>query len=260
MTISAPDVPMLVHSPSEDAGLRMRPPAPDLTLQQRLACLFRLLAMEGWSENFSGHITCEDGTGNLLVNPWGLWWDEVTASDLCTVDRDGTVVAGDRDVSPAIYLHTEVHKVRPDARVIIHNHPYYGTLLASMGVLPQVNTQSSCLFQDEIGVFNDFTGPVDDAGLGAQLAAGLGGASACLLTRHGVLTMAPTVEAAAYRAVTFERMCRLTYDMLVAGRDPLPIDPGVARVTKGRLDSIAVEAYWAGAVRGVLRSSPETVR
>jgi ribulose-5-phosphate 4-epimerase/fuculose-1-phosphate aldolase len=252
--------PMLTGSASTGLGLRMIPIGVDLSLPQRLACLFRLLARSGWSENFQGHITCEDGEGRLLVNPWGLWWDEVTTSSLCTVDLDGAVIAGDHDVSPAIFIHTELHRVRPDARVVIHNHPYYGTLLASMGVLPVVNTQSSCLFDGEIGVFDDFTGPVDGSDLGEQLAKGVGDASACLLTSHGVLITAPTVEQAAFRAVTFERMCKLTYDMLVVGRLPVPIDASVRQLTKERLDSIGVEAYWAGAVRQLLAAEPEVLR
>jgi ribulose-5-phosphate 4-epimerase/fuculose-1-phosphate aldolase len=252
-------LPMLSDSPSAALGLRMPPVGHVLDLRQRLACLFRLLARDGWSENFQGHITCEDGSGNLLVNPWGLWWDEIRTSDVCTVDLDGRVLNGQRDVSPAIYIHTELHRIRPDARVIVHNHPYYGTLLASMGVLPEINTQSSCLFQDALGVFDDFTGPVVDVDLGRQLAERLGSASACLLTSHGVLITAPTIEAAALRAVSFERACKMTYDMLVAGRSPLPIDPDLARTTQSRLDTIGVEAFWGGAVRLLLRAEPDVL-
>jgi ribulose-5-phosphate 4-epimerase/fuculose-1-phosphate aldolase len=246
--------PIMTSSPSVEFGLRMPPVGADLTLEQRMAALFRLLANDGWSESFQGHITCEDGNGSFLVNPWGLWWDEVTASDICTVDGQGRVIAGKHDVSPAIHIHTELHRIRPDARVIIHNHPYYGTLLASMGVLPDVNTQSSCMFEGEIGMFNDFTGPVDEAPMGEQLAKGIGDATAVLLTSHGVLIAAPTIELAAFRAVTFERMCRLTYDMLVVGRRPLPITPQALAITKERLETIGAESHWNGALRLLLKA------
>jgi ribulose-5-phosphate 4-epimerase/fuculose-1-phosphate aldolase len=253
---------MLTASASARFGLRMKSRDFDpatLSMPQRLACCFRLLARAGWSENFQGHITCADSSGNLTVNPWGLWWDEVTASDLSTVSPDGVLLEGDSDVSPAIFIHTELHRARPDARVIVHNHPYYGTLLASMGVAPTVNTQSSCLFLGEIGVVSDFSGPVDGEDLGKRLAADIGSASACLLSSHGVLILAPTIEAAAFRAVTFERACKLTYDMLAVGRTALPIDPSAAALTKERLDTIGVEAYWNGAVRLLLRDAPEVV-
>jgi ribulose-5-phosphate 4-epimerase/fuculose-1-phosphate aldolase len=253
---------MLTASASAQFGLRMKTRDLDLdglSMRQRLACCFRLLARAGWSETFQGHITCADRNGNFVVNPWGLWWDEVGASDLCVASPDGGLVEGDSDVSPAIFIHTELHRARPDARVIVHNHPYYGTLLASMGAAPTVNTQSSCLFHEEIGVIDDFSGPVDNAGLGQRLAAEIGSASACLLTSHGVLILAPTIEAATFRAISFERACKLTYHMLVAGRPALPIDAAVAARTKERLDTLGVEAYWAGAVRLLLRDEPDVL-
>src|SRR5512139_1989861 len=74
---------------------RVMPPVPDLTDEQALACAFRILAHGGFSENMAGHITWQrPGDEHMLVNPWGLWWEEVSASDLCTVDADANVIAG----------------------------------------------------------------------------------------------------------------------------------------------------------------------
>ena len=60
-------------------------------------------------------------------------WQELTASDICVVDQDAKVVRGRWDVTPAIHIHTELHRVRHDARVVIHNHPYYVCVLAALG-------------------------------------------------------------------------------------------------------------------------------
>ncbi len=69
------------------------PPVPELTDRQKLACAFRILAGGGFTENIAGHITMVDAAqGGLWINPWGLWWEEITASDLCRVDDDGRVV------------------------------------------------------------------------------------------------------------------------------------------------------------------------
>ncbi len=65
----------------------------------------------------------------MWCNPWGLWWEEVRASDILRLDADGEIVDGQWDVTPAVFLHTELHRARADARVIVHNHPYYATLL-----------------------------------------------------------------------------------------------------------------------------------
>src|SRR3954454_11214867 len=75
---------------------RITPPiGVDLTNEQALACAFRILAADGVSENIAGHITWADrDDGTMLVNPWGLWWEEITASDVCRVDADAAVVEG----------------------------------------------------------------------------------------------------------------------------------------------------------------------
>ena len=112
----------------------MPPIGVDLTNEQTLAVAFRHLASIGFAENMAGHITWQpDGQSDMFVNPWGLWWQELTASDICVVDENAQVVRGRWDVTPAIHIHTELHRLRPDARVVIHNHPYYVSLLAALG-------------------------------------------------------------------------------------------------------------------------------
>lgn len=244
---------------SRSRGLRLPPIGVELDLRQRLACAFRILAHLGLSEGFNGHITCADGSGNYLVNPWGYWWEEVTASNLCVISPSGDVVEGDWDVTPAVHIHTEVHRHSPDAKVVIHNHPYYSTLLASMGVMPEINTQSSCLLDGELSSFDEFTGPVTTADLGRELARQAAGASACLLSSHGVLVSGSTIEEAVFRMVTLERASKLTYHMMAVGRAPLPIDQAVRDATRDGLLTLGVEGYWVGAVRKLLAAEPETI-
>src|SRR4029453_19525575 len=84
------------------------PPSVELTDEQALACAFRILAIDGFAENLAGHITWQrPGQENLLVNPWGLWWREVAASDVCGVDMDARVVGGRGDVPPATPIPTD---------------------------------------------------------------------------------------------------------------------------------------------------------
>src|SRR3954454_2524250 len=71
-----------------------------LTVEQQLACALRILAAEGWEENLSGHITVACDDGSLLVNPWGMWWQEVRASDIMHIDKDGALSDGRWDVTP----------------------------------------------------------------------------------------------------------------------------------------------------------------
>ena len=119
----------------------------ELTDEQKLACSFRILAREGFSENIAGHITWANADNSaMMVNPWGLWWEEVSASDICRVDPDGNVIGGKWDVTPAVQIHTELHRRRPESRVVVHNHPYYAVLLAALGLVPEFLHQQSSMY------------------------------------------------------------------------------------------------------------------
>lgn len=119
----------------------------DLSNEQALAVAFRHLAAIGFAENLAGHITWQpDEQTDMFVNPWGLWWQEITASDICVVDDNARVVRGRWDVTPAIHIHTELHRVRDDARVVVHNHPYHVCVLAALGRLPELVHQTGSLF------------------------------------------------------------------------------------------------------------------
>jgi ribulose-5-phosphate 4-epimerase/fuculose-1-phosphate aldolase len=225
-----------------------------------LACAFRILATNGFSENISGHITwARDASGNMLVNPWGLWWEEVRASDVCLVSPDGHVLSGQWDVTPAIHIHTELHRRRPDARVVIHNHPYYVTVLAAIGVLPELLHQTGCMFDGDLGLVDEYTGEIDSAELGADLAERIGDKSVVILANHGVIVTGPTIEEATYRAATLDRQCRLMFDVMLTGRQPTQVAQAVRGPMKASLLERGADVYWAGAARKLLRDQPEVL-
>jgi ribulose-5-phosphate 4-epimerase/fuculose-1-phosphate aldolase len=240
---------------------RITPPiGVDLTDEQALACAFRILATEGFSENIAGHITWQrPGQDNLLVNPWGLWWSEMTASDVCEVDMDANVVGGRWDVTPAIHIHTELHRARPDARVVVHNHPYHVCVLAAIGVLPELVHQTGSMFAGELRLVEEYTGEVDSPMLGSELAEAIGDATVAILANHGVIVTGATVAEATYRAASIDRVCRLAYDVLVLGRQPLPMAPGLVKGMKASLVERGTDVYWAGAVRSLVRNEPEVL-
>ena len=234
----------------------------ELTVAQELACSFRILAAEGFSENMAGHITVADEDGNLLVNPWGLWWEEVSASDVCLVAPDASVLAGRWDVTPAIHIHTELHRRRPDARVVVHNHPYHVTVLAALGVLPEILHQTTTLYEGDLAFVDEYTGEIDTADLGEDLALRIGDASTVILANHGVIVTAPTVKLATYRAAMLDRQCRLTYDVLRAGdlaQARTVVAPALRGAMKAALVERASEIYWNGWVRRLLRTAPDVL-
>jgi ribulose-5-phosphate 4-epimerase/fuculose-1-phosphate aldolase len=232
----------------------------ELSDEQALACLFRFLARGGFSENMAGHITWQrPGQEGLLVNPWGLWWDEVSGSDVCEVDMEGRVTAGRWDVTPAIHIHTELHRRRPDARVVIHNHPYWVTVVAAVGLLPEILHQNGSMFFGDLKLVNEYTGEVDTPALGAELAELIGDASVVVLASHGVIITGSTLAEAAYRAATIDRFCRLAVDVAGLGRDPIAIPEGFMKGMRSSQLERAVDSFWNGAVRSVLRAEPEVL-
>jgi ribulose-5-phosphate 4-epimerase/fuculose-1-phosphate aldolase len=242
--------------------VRLPKPGPgigfELTIPQQLACALRILAHEGWKENLSGHITWSTPDGGMWVNPWGIWWDEVQASQIIRLDADGKVVEGHWDVTPAAFLHTELHRARSDATVIVHNHPYFATLLAAMGERPRMVHQNSCIFDGELAVVDEYES-VDDSTGGKWLAREIGDASGIVLAQHGAIVTAPAIEEACYKAATFERMCRLTYDVLQVGRTPVEVPTEQRAELKPALRQNTPRPYWEGAVRQLLRHEPEVL-
>lgn len=232
----------------------------ELDDRQRFAIAHRVLADEGWQENLSGHITWDRGDATCWCTPWGRWWEETRAGDVMTVDLDGGVVDGPWDVTPAVHLHTELHRTRPDAVAIVHGHPPAATALACMGVDPVISHQNSAIFDGELVTVSEYDGTIEDRSSGASLAARIGGSSGILLANHGAIVTAPTLEEAVYKAATYERMCRITLAALGAGR-PLHELPDVGRAElKAELRANAPSAYWAGAARAVLRRSTDVLQ
>ena len=233
----------------------MPPIGVDLTDEQQMAIAFRHLADIGFAENMAGHITWQpEGQTDMYVNPWGLWWQELTASDICVVDDEARVVRGRWDVTPAIHLHTEIHRQRPDARVVIHNHPYYVSLIAALGVLPDLVHQTGALFLDDMYLVEKYDGEIDAPWRAAELAGQIGSANLVILANHGVIATGHDLAAAVYRAVSIERVCRLAYDVMVTGRTPSSMNRGDMVGMQASLIERAADVYWAGAARMTIKA------
>ena len=232
-----------------------------LTDRQRFAVAHRILAGEGWQENLAGHITWDRSDGTYFCTPWGRWWEEVRASDVMTVDGNGEIVDGPWDVTPAVHIHTEIHRARNDARVIVHGHPFAATALACMGQPLVISHQNSCIFDGELVTVDEYDGTIESSRTAASLTARIGAATGIQLAHHGAIVIAPTIEEACYKAATYERMARFTLAALQAGTAAvsLPLAAADRAALKHELRTNAPDAYWDGAARGALRSGPDAL-
>ena len=239
---------------------RTPPIGRELSNTQAHACAVRHLAGTGFSENIGGHVSWVDRPdGSMLVNPWGLWWEEVTASDVIRVDADGAVIEGRWDVTPAIHIHTELHRNRADARVVVHNHPYHATVLAAAGLLPEILHQTTCMYDGDMVFVDEYDGEISDPSKGSALAQAIGDASIIILANHGLIVTGQTLAQATYRAAGFDRQCRLMVDMLKIG-GPHKVVPEDSRgAMKHTMIQRASEVYWAGAVRQLIAREPQVL-
>jgi len=120
-----------------------KPLLPELSEKAQVALMCRMLFNEGWNEHIAGHITYRLSNGNILTNPWELAWDEITASDIVTIDGEGKIIEGEWNVTPAIGLHLQLHEARPDVHVVIHNQTQWSGIWANMHRVPAAYHQAA---------------------------------------------------------------------------------------------------------------------
>ncbi|MGH9072619.1 MAG: class II aldolase/adducin family protein [Acidimicrobiales bacterium] len=210
------------------------PAAERLDRKQRLAAAFRLFARFGFSEGVTGHITARDPErlDHFWVNPFGMHFGLVKASDLILVNHRGEVVEGGRAVNAAAFaIHSQVHAARPDVVAAAHAHSLHGKAWSSLGRPLDPITQDACAFYGEHALFDDYTGVVLEAEEGKRLAHTLGDNKAVILRNHGLLTVGHSVDEAAWWFVTMERSCQAQLLAEAAGK-PVLIDPDMAALTQ----------------------------
>jgi ribulose-5-phosphate 4-epimerase/fuculose-1-phosphate aldolase len=207
--------------------------------KQRLAAGFRLFSRFGFDEGVAGHITARDPelTDHFWVNPFGMHFGHIRASDLLLVNHEGDVVQGDRPVNAAAFaIHSQVHAARPDAVAAAHSHSTYGRAFSTLGKPLSPITQDACAFYDDHAVFDDYTGVVLDIEEGKRIAHALGDGKAAILRNHGLLTVGQSVDEAVWWFITMERSCQVQLLAEAAG-DPVLIDPEMAALTSTQVGS-----------------------
>ena len=207
--------------------------------KQRLAAGFRLFSKFGFDEGVAGHITARDPelADHFWVNPFGMHFSLIKASDLILVNHDGKVVEGDRAVNGAAFaIHSQVHAARPDAVAAAHSHSTYGRAFSTLGRHLDPITQDVCAFYEDHAVFDDYTGVVLDIEEGKRIAHTLGENKALILRNHGLLTVGHSVDEAVWWFITMERSCQVQLLAEAAG-SPVKIDQDMAKLTSGQVGS-----------------------
>ncbi|MGH9004346.1 MAG: class II aldolase/adducin family protein [Acidimicrobiia bacterium] len=206
-------------------------------MKQRMAAAFRLFDRFGFNEGVAGHLTGRDPEHPELfwVNPFGMSFGLIRASDLILVDHDGKVVEGDWPVNTAAFaIHSQIHAARPDVNSAAHTHSPYGRAFSTLGKTLAPLTQDSCAFYEDHALFDDFTGVVLDVEEGKRIAHTLADNKAAILRNHGLLTVGHTVDEAAWLFITMERTAEVQLLAEAAGT-PVLIDAEMARLTRDQV-------------------------
>jgi ribulose-5-phosphate 4-epimerase/fuculose-1-phosphate aldolase len=187
---------------SEGPGLGV-----DLTPQQELAVVARVLARAGYDDYLAGHLTYRQGDGTILTNPFAIPWRRLRSSEVCRLDLDGNHLEGPYVSNPAVTLHLEWHRQREDLQWTCHNHSRWGTVWASVHRVPPCYNQSSALV-DPISLVREYAGQVNDPAVAKDVIASMGDSTVALLANHGVLVAGRSVNELITRAVYLEYRCR----------------------------------------------------
>src|SRR5258708_16218202 len=177
-----------------------------------LASAYRLFSHLGWHELIYNHITLRvpDEPGYFLINPFGLLYHEVRASNLVKIDIDGCIIGhSNHPVNPAGFIvHSAVHRAREDAHYVMHTHTTAGSAVAcqSKGLLPL--SFASFFYVDRVA-YHDFEGITFDLGQRVRLAADLGSKNAMILRNHGLLTCGASVADAFAELYHLQRACEV---------------------------------------------------
>ena len=208
-------------------------------LRVDLAAAYRLAALYGWSDLVFTHISARlpGPDHHFLINPYGLMFDEITASSLVKVDQHCNKLADSPfPVNPAGFnIHSAVHAAREDAGCVMHTHTRAGVAVSAQrcGVLP-ISQQSTFVLTSL--AYHDYEGVAFREDEKPRLQADLGDKRFLMLRNHGLLTLGRTIPNAFLNMYLFESTCQIQLSAQAAGPDT---DHGLVAIDAKILDGVA---------------------
>jgi len=213
-------------------------------LRTDLAACYRLIAHFGMDDTVFTHISLRipGPEHHFLINPYGMGFDEVTASSLVKVGLDGRLVEpSEWPVNPAGFvIHSAIHAAHPDANCVIHTHTVAGMAVAASeaGLLPI--SQHAMEFHNRLG-YHEYEGIALDLEERERLVADLGPHRAMILRNHGLLTVGRTVAEAFHYMYYLEQACRV--QVAAAGM-------GKLRIARDNLAEHTAQQFLSGPGKG----------
>ena len=228
-----------------------------------LAAAYRVVALFGWDDLIFTHISARvpGPEHHFLINPYGLMFDEITASSLVKVGLDGMkVMESAYDINPAGFtIHSAVHAAREDAMCVMHLHTRHGVAISAKkhGLLP-ISQQS--LFSLASIAYHDYEGLALNDDEKPRLVADLGDKNNLILRNHGLLTIGSNAAEAFLAMYNLERSCEIQLMAEAGGAELVqiskPILEGIAAQAKAATKGLGGDLVWPGLLRKLDRLDP----
>lgn len=214
-----------------------------------LAAAFRMAVRENLHEGIANHFSSmlPDGE-HFLVNPFGLHFDEVTASSLLVCDLHGNVVRGDGAPSAAAKnIHAPIHRELPRAKAVFHTHqPWSTALTMTQGGELAWALQGTIRFYGRVAYDRNYDGVALDDRVGTRVARTVGDAEVLFMGNHGVLTVAPTIAQAWDDLYFLERVSQTQVLAMSTGRPLAPLDQATIESTNAQTVYERIELDYIG--------------
>jgi len=247
----------------DNAEVRGRVSDEEWELRVDLAAAYRLAAAFGWDDLIFTHMSARvPGTDHpFLVNPFGLLFEEVTASNLVKVDLGGNkVMDSPYPVNPAGFtIHSAVHAARDDALCVMHLHTNEGVAVSVMERGLEPLSQTALLPISDLG-YHDYEGIALEEDEKPRLVADLGAHAFLILRNHGTLTVGGSVGEAFFRMYALQRACEIQVLARAGGNSllhvPEPIRRGITAQAGQVLLGQGAALAWPALVRKADRIDP----
>ena len=228
-----------------------------------LAACYRTVAHNGWDDLIFTHISARvpGPEHHFLINPYGMMFEEITASSLVKVDLHGAkVMDSEYDINPAGFvIHSAVHEAREDALCVMHLHTAAGIAVSATkkGLLP-ISQQS--LFALSSLSYHDYEGVALNMDEKQRLVADLGDTNFMILRNHGLLTCADSIADAFLFMYLLQRSCEIQVKAQASGQEliliPEQILAGIQAQAKQVTRSAGGSLAWPGILRKLDRTNP----
>lgn len=241
--------------------------AEEWDLRVQLAATYRLCALHGWTDLVFTHISArlpdEDGEERFLINPYGLMFDEITASSLVKIDLDGNICQETPYfINPAGFtIHSAVHSARDDAGCVIHVHTPYGVAVSVQNEGLRRYTQFSMIVNNDLA-YHDYEGIALELDERERIVNDLGDKSLLMLRNHGTLTLGQNCAIAFLRMYFLENACKTQIFAQSAGTENLHEEPQKMADTVAGQAAAAFQVgsgdnlIWPGLMRKLNRVNP----